>query len=222
MSMNSNSQPLIERMQEAIIYFLTEIHPTLQDPEFVKFRNAIWMQRSWFFENPVVARWMLNHLRLDWYRFDVQGLREEMLLFFSYHIGVVTGGPETDREFEALINQSLTPGQQQSKVQQWNTRLGLQHITNSRFHTITDLVREVFRVNELIEERLHDYYHSSDRDAILSCAERHNGVGFLKLPVDILHQIKRDSLRVNIPRSGGPNPLEVREYIMGLRVWSEL
>jgi len=89
----------------------------------------------------------------------------------------VTGGPETDQDFEALMNQSLTPGQQQSKVQQWNTRLRFQHIMNSRFHTITDLVCEVLRVNEFIEERLHDYYHSPKRNAILSCAEQHNGGG---------------------------------------------
>ena len=67
--MSVNPRPLLgkDAMQEAIIYFLTEIHPDLQDPYFVKFRNAIWERKSWFFENPVVVRWLLNHLRSDWY-----------------------------------------------------------------------------------------------------------------------------------------------------------
>ena len=134
----------------------------------------------------------------------------------------MTGGPETVHEFQALLDQSLDPFQQNIQEARWNIRLGYQHIMKSRDYTIPELVREVRRVNEFIEERLHDYYRMRGRNIMLTYASLRHGEGFLRLPVETLEQIRRDSLRVNIPQTGGPDPQEVRRYIMGLSVWNEL
>jgi len=220
--MNTNPRPLVrkETMQEAIIYFLTEIHPTVHHPMLVKFRNAIWMQRHWFFENPVVVRWMLNHMRSRWYLFETRGFQEAINVFFNYHIGVVAGGPNAEEDLQVLTNPPLTDAEQQIVYQRWNGLLNWSIDNFPAWTTIPQLETEMRVTNDGIKRILEVFYRKQAR--MFSYAALRNGNGFLRIPNEHLQSIRRNYLTVNIPETGGPNPQEVREYIMGLRVWSEL
>jgi hypothetical protein len=221
--MSVNPRPLVrkETMQEAIIYFLTEIHPTLQHPYFVKFRNAIWERKSWFFENPVVVRWMLNHMRSYWSGFETEGFQEGILAFFYYHVGVVAGGPYREEDLQVLTNPSLTDVQQQAKYQAWNVLLNHRMMIFPGYTDIAQLVPEMHWVNDGLEGTIRAFYRNPERTAMFYRAARRPGNGFLALPRENLQRIMDFYITIDIPQTGGPNPQEVRDYIMGLPVWNE-
>jgi hypothetical protein len=77
----------VENMQRVFMYFFNEIHPTMsQNPDFIKFRNGVWLMRRAIFENPFFSHWMMDELQSNWQLLHLDQCRDHIIVFVYFYV----------------------------------------------------------------------------------------------------------------------------------------
>jgi hypothetical protein len=213
----------VDDMQNVLIYFFTEIHPTMnQQPEFIRFRNAVWESRHLIFENPQFVHWMISNLRNNWKRLHENELRSQIIMFMYHFIWVFTG--TGIREYLESIRGTYSIETAYAEAR-WNSELHGLITCRAPFLGDDELPHRLEAVIGELENRLIMFNELPEREAMLnravSAPHIANHTSIRDMPTEVMRRIIAFSQVSNINSSRAPSADEIRNYIRRLPVWRE-